>query len=107
MFTRVTVEHCEKCEELTPHSRRGLPVGSVLLGLTILAVLVAAAMNSIAQQRETLMLVGLAAGGVAAFSLLRQHWVLVRIRCERCRHKEAVRRRRLRPKLGGSSEISF
>ena len=105
MNTRVTVERCEKCEELTPHSRRGFPIGTVVLGLAILAALCAAAIHSFVRARGPLVLIALIAAGVAAFSLLHQHSVLVRIRCERCREKEAVRRRRMRPKLGGGSEI--
>lgn len=101
MYVRVTVEHCSKCDDLTPHSRRAIAL-PLVIGVASLLVSVLA--FALARTGNLVSAFFVLVAALAFFQERRTRW---RIRCERCRAKRAFELRRRRPSLPGGSEISF
>ena len=99
MYTRTTVSHCETCDALTPHTRRVVPLPKLMIVAAVLAGL------WFALRGPALGELVLLAGIVAVSALIQESRKLWRVRCDRCRWKQLHERARLRPKLGGGSEI--
>ncbi|MFT5287250.1 MAG: hypothetical protein ACI8TQ_003431 [Planctomycetota bacterium] len=101
MLQRENVEHCDRCEELTPHRHRTIS----FLKLLCFWLLVQAAVVFWAGGSLTNALIG---GVVVVIVLLiRNRSKLWRVKCDRCRWKIQRERNRYKPTLDGNTEITF
>lgn len=101
MLLHEAVQRCPRCEEVTPHSRRVLPLRKVL-GAAGLAT----AAWCWFQDADLWPLAALLLAA-ALFTLLRDRERLADMHCERCRGKQLAELRRKKPTLDGDTEISI
>lgn len=99
MLLHETVQHCSTCEEVTPHSRRVIPLPKVLSTAAV------AGAGWCFFQDVVWYVVGGLLLYAAVFLLLRDREKLWGICCERCRGKKLQEIRRSKPTLDGNTEI--
>ena len=99
MFVEETIQHCPRCDEVTPHSRRRVAVP------TILAVTAGVgALLSVANGSFGLGGVLLAAAAPCYLNDRERYWP---IQCERCRGKARHELKKTKPTLDGNTEIQL
>ncbi len=107
MFVRESVEYCQACETMTPHSRRRFSL-PVFLALASLAAGVALVVGWLLSWWDSAWIVpGSLLVFVGVFLSLRDREKFWRVHCERCRGKRIAQLRRTKPRLDGNTEINI
>ena len=101
MFQHESVEHCSKCEEITPHSRRGIALPKVAAATAVLGAAWCCWRGSWWYFVAGLLL------AVGLLFVLLDREKSGHVRCVRCRTKQRVELRKTKPSLDGNTVIDI